>query len=133
MVIFILFFTFIIVSYSQHLDGSWKEKLTIGDQTRADIYVRSFFSGHPIAEQILIMLCFVVFWFRLFYLMRFNETFASISLVTEHIFPVLTMYVYFYIINIVFFTGVAQLGFQEVPEYADFRDGFLRLFYSGFG
>ena len=29
--IFVLFFSFIIVSYSQNLDGSWKEKRTIGD------------------------------------------------------------------------------------------------------
>lgn len=29
--IFVLYFTFIIVSYSQNLDGSWKEKVYIGE------------------------------------------------------------------------------------------------------
>jgi hypothetical protein len=53
------------------------------------------------------MLCFVVFWARLFFLLRYNEYFASVALITEHVIPILSMYFFFYVVNIFMFAVIA--------------------------
>ena len=114
LIIFCLFFSFILISYSQNLDGTWREKQTLEEPIRSDTYVRNFYSGSPKQELVLLMFMYSIFWFRLFFLMRYNETFASLALVTEKLVPILGMYFFYYVVNILYFTVNAQLGFQEL-------------------
>ena len=76
--LFLLFFIYIIVSYGKNLNGSWKEQFTIGNQTRADIYARNFYSGAPKFEELLLLFMNIVIWFRVIYLLTFNTMFGTL-------------------------------------------------------
>lgn len=130
---FILYFTFICVSYGNNLSGAWKEQLTIGDQTRADIYVRNFFSGSSDFEEILLAFCIAIIWFRFFYLFVYNTMFGTIWGITARLVPTLFSYILFYFIEIMFFSLVAELAFRRLELYNTFDRAYYTLFYSGFG
>ena len=130
--IFMLYFTFICISYGNNLSGSWKEQLVIGEQTRADVYVRNFFLGSPKLEELLLLFCIGVMWFRLFYLMVYNTMFGTTYGITARLTPTLASYILFYFIEVIFFALVAELAFRRLELYNSFDAAYYTLFYSGF-
>ena len=105
----------------------------IGDQTRADVYVRNFFLGAPRAEELLLLFCIGVIWFRLFYLMIFNTMFGTTWGITARLLPTLVSYILFYFVEVIFFALIAELAFRRLELYNTFDGSFYTLFYSGFG
>ena len=130
---FMLFFTFICISYGNNLEGSWKEQLVIGHQTRADVFCRNFFLGSPKGEEVLLLLCVCIIWFRLFYIFVYNTMFGTIWGITARLLPTLSSYIIFYLVEIVFFSMVAELAFRRLELFNTFSAAFYTLFYSGFG
>ena len=131
--LFMLFFSFICISYGNNLGGAWKEQLIIGDQTRADIYVRNFFLSAPKLEELLLLACIGAIWFRLIYLMVYNTTFGTTWGITARLLPTLVSYIVFYFVEVIFFALVAELAFRRLELYNTFDGSFYTLFYSGFG
>ena len=132
-VIFLQFFIFICISYGNNLNGSWKEKLTIGEQTRADVYARNFFSGAPRMEELLLLSSLLTMSFRLFYLFIYNTMFGTLWGIVNRLLPTLLSYILFYFVEIFFFGVIAELAFRRLQLYNTFENAFYTLFYSGFG
>ena len=131
--LFAIFFSFICISYGNNLNGSWKEKLTIGDQSRADIYTRNFYSGAPRYEELLLLACMGGLWFRTLYLLIYNTMFGTMWGILARLIPTLVSYILFYVVEVLFFTVIAELAFRRLQLYNNFQNAFYTLFYSGFG
>lgn len=132
-VLFLQFFFFICISYGNNLNGSWKENLTIGEQTRADIYCRNFFAGQPRMEELLLLSCVLAMSFRLFYLFIYNTMFGTLWGIVNRFLPELISYIMFYFVEVFFFGVIAELAFRRLQLYNTFENAFYTLFYSGFG
>ena len=128
-----MFFLFICISYGNNLNGSWKENLTIGDQTRADVYTRNFFAGAPRYEELLLLLCMFGMYFRFFFLFIYNTMFGTLLGILGRLLGMLMSYILFYFVEIFFFSMVAEMAFRRLQLYNTFENAFYTLFYSGFG
>ena len=107
-VIFILFFTFIIISYKSNLAGTWKERQTVTVPViRADIYARNFAAGTVWFEEYLLIFCVMSLWIRAFYMLRYNEYFGRLTGIVARLIPDVVVFFLFYLIEIFFSAMVA--------------------------
>ena len=73
------------------------------------------------------------FYFRVFYLLIYNTMFGTLWGIINRLLPVLVSYIFFYAVQTIFFSVVAELAFRQLPLYNTFDNAFYSLFYSGFG
>jgi len=76
--------------------------------------VRNFFSGSSDFEEILLSFCITIIWFRFFYLFLYNTMFGTIWGITQRLLPTLFSYIFFYFIEVIFFSLIAELAFRRL-------------------
>ena len=107
-IIFVLFLTFIIISYKWNLATTWKERQTVSiEPIRADVYVRNFCNGTVWFEEYLLIFCVLSLWGRTFFMLRYNEYFGRLTGIVTRLLPDVVVFFFFYIIEIFFFSMIA--------------------------
>jgi len=72
-------------------------------------------------------------WFRLGYLLLYNTMFGTLWGIVNRLLPEFISYVCFYVVEVIFFSVIAELAFRRLEVYNTFDKAFYTLFYSGFG
>ena len=133
-VIFVFFFTFIMISYRGNLEGTWKEKQTVTVALiRADTYARNFCNGSVLFETYLLIFAVMSMWIRAFYMLRYNEYFGRLTGIVTRLIPDLAVFFLFYLVEIFFFAMVAQQAFRRLEEFNTWERAYSTLFYASFG
>ena len=70
---------------------------------------------------------------RVVYLLRFNEYLGKITGVLEKIMYDLIIYFMFFLVEVFFFSALAELSFRQIDGYNSTLEAFRNLFYATFG
>lgn len=110
--------TYIWITYYDNLSGTWKEKRYLGEEYRAEVYAINFTQTYPNREIWLLILCTVSMWIRVFYMLRYNEYLGKLTGVLEKLLYEIGVFFCFFMIEVLFFSAVAELAFRKVEQYA---------------
>jgi hypothetical protein len=110
--------TYIWITYYDNLSGTWKEKRYLGEEYRAEVYAINFTQTNPNREIWLLILCTVSMWIRVFYMLRYNEYLGKLTGVLEKLLYDIGVFFCFFMIEVLFFSAVAELAFRKVEQYA---------------
>ena len=105
--IFVVFFVLIWVTYSANLSGTWKELATIGNESRAEVYLRNFVLGAPRVEISIVIICTVSLWVRVFYMLRYNEYMGKLSGIVIMCLKDIMLFFAFFLVELLFFAALA--------------------------
>lgn len=105
--IWIVFMTYIWVTYYVNLNGTWKEKRYLGQEYRAQVYAERFTQGYPNAEIWLLICCTVTMWIRVFYMLRYNEWLGKLTGVLEKLLYDIMVFFCFFLIQVLVFAAIA--------------------------
>lgn len=105
--IWIVFMTYIWVTYYVNLNGTWKEKRYLGQEYRARVYAERFTQGYPNAEIWLLICCTVTMWIRVFYMLRYNEWLGKLTGVLEKLLYDIMVFFCFFLIQVLVFAAIA--------------------------
>lgn len=72
-------------------------------------------------------------WIRVFYMLRYNEFLGKLTGVLEKLLYDMLVFFCFFLIEVMFFSCVAQLAFRNVEQYNSIHQAFKNLFYASFG
>jgi hypothetical protein len=97
------------------------------------IYVRNYFGSPYIHEEALWVILIVIMWVRVFYYLRYNEYLGKFITVVERIVKEVCLIFIFYIIQLIFFSLVAELCFRRNDNYSSAFVAFKTLFYASLG
>ena len=128
--------TFIWITYKRDLNGTWKEKRYLEEgynDYRAEVLATNFSNNHPNRVIWLLIFCTVSMWIRVFYMLRYNQYLGKLSGVLEKLLYDMIVFFGFFLIEILFFSGVAELAFRKVDSYNSMLKSFRNLFYASFG
>jgi hypothetical protein len=115
--IWCFFFIYIWITYKVNLNGTWKEKRALGSDYRAQVYAVNFTQGAPDREMWLLILCTISMWVRVFYMLRYNEYLGKLTGVLEKLLYDIFVFFCFFLVEVLFFSAVAQLAFRKVDQY----------------
>jgi len=130
--IFAIYLTNILVTYSRNLRGTWHEKTVIGFEKRAWEYAENYVRGH-LSEDAIWILCIIILWIRVFYLIRYNEDIGKFVAILERCIYEVFLFFCIYLIELIFFALAADLCFRDLSNYNTFTKAFKTLFYASFG
>jgi len=106
--IFVLFMINIWITYYVNLNGTWKERLHLKNEYRMNVFLTNYSTGHPQRETWLLIFCSISLWIRVVFLLRYNEYLGKITGVLEKMAYDLVIYFVFFLIEILFFTFIAE-------------------------
>lgn len=116
LVIFSFYFSNIIITYVVNLQGTWTDYPFLSNETVGIIYTRNYY-GNYISEDVLWILCLVSLYVRVFYFLRFNEFMGKfVGIVEKLLYDVILIFC-FYIIELLFFSLIAELCFRRLNDY----------------
>jgi len=72
-------------------------------------------------------------WIRVFYMLRYNEWLGKLTGVLEKLLYDILVFFCFFVIEVIFFSAIAQLCFRNLEEYSTIVQAFKNLFYASFG
>lgn len=72
-------------------------------------------------------------WIRVFYFLRYNEYIGKFIGIIERIFKEVVLFFLFYIIELIFFSLIAELCFRRNKNYNTAFISFKTLFYASLG
>jgi len=118
------------VTYVRNLNGTWLEPPPYSEKSL--YYIRSFVKT-DVHEQSLWIICIVTMWVRVFYLLRYNEYVGKFMGIVERIIPELAVFFVFFIIELGFFSVMAEVCFRDLPSFSTTSKAFKTFFYASFG
>jgi hypothetical protein len=86
-----------------------------------------------VSEDAIWIICIIVLWIRVFYLIRYNEGIGKFITILERVLYDVFIFFCCYIIQLVFFALVADLCFRDLPSFNTVTVAFRTLFYASFG
>jgi Polycystin cation channel len=131
--IFSIFLANIIITYAKNLSGTWMDYPLIATDTRAMIYGRNFVNDVYISENALWVIMIVIMWIRVFYFLRYNEFMGKFIGIVERLFNEVLLFFVFYIVQLIFFSLIANICFRKPTDYNTFPQAFKTLFYASLG
>ncbi len=81
----------------------------------------------------LLICCTISMWVRVFYMLRYNEYLGKLTGVLEKLLYDIFVFFCFFLLEVLFFSAVAQLAFRKVDQYNTILQAFKNLFYASFG
>lgn len=132
LVVFAFFFTNIMVTYVYDLYGTWTDYPLIGQETLAMIYTRHYYGGW-INDQVIWILCIIILWVRVFYFLRFNEPMGKFVGIVERLLYDVALFFCLYLLELTFFSLIAEISFRTLSEYNTAGQAFKTLFYASMG
>lgn len=130
--IFACFLSYICITYAKNLDNTWTEKPIYGVDERAFIYVRNYHEWAYLELGLLVIFT-VSMWIRVFYLLRYNEFLGKLTGIVSRLLYDVIIFFCFYLIELMFFSLVAELAFRRIPAFNTATSAFKNLFYASFG
>ncbi len=132
LVIFGFYFSNINITYVVNLQGTWTDYPFLSTETVSVIYTRNYY-GNYISEDVLWILCLVIMYIRVFYFLRFNEFMGKFVGIVEKLLYDVVLFFCFYIVELLFFSLIAELCFRRLNDYNTTQKAFKTLFYSSLG
>jgi hypothetical protein len=105
----------------------------VKSETRAMIYARNYMGYQYVSEDALWVICIIIMWIRVFYFLRYNEFMGKFIGIVERLFKEVVLFFCFYIIQLLFFSLIAELCFRKVQAYNTTGEAFKTLFYASLG
>lgn len=133
MLIFFIFIANIFVTYAKNLWGTWMDFPMIPNETRALVYARNYMESTYVSEDAIWFFCIVIMWIRVFYFLRYNEFMGKFIGIVERLFKEVVLFFIFYILQLVFFSLIAELCFRTPTDYNTAFKAFKTLFYASLG
>jgi hypothetical protein len=133
LLIFFIFITNIFVTYAKNLAGTWMDFPMVPNDTRAKVYARNYMESIYVSEDAIWFFCIVIMWVRVFYFLRYNEFMGKFIGIVERLFKEVVLFFIFYIIQLIFFSLIAELCFRRPTDYNTAYKAFKTLFYASLG
>lgn len=133
LLIFMIFIANIFVTYAKNLWGTWMDFPLVSTDTRSMVYARNYIANPYVSEDAIWFFCIVIMWIRVFYFLRYNEFMGKFIGIVERLFKEVLLFFVFYIIQLVFFSLIAELCFRTPTDYNTTRQAFKTLFYASLG
>jgi hypothetical protein len=128
-----VFLANIIITYAINLRGTWMDYPLLSNDTRAMTYARNYKLNEIISEDALWVICIVIMWIRVFYFLRYNEFMGKFIGIVERLFKEVVLFFCFYILQLIFFSLIAELCFRKPTDFNTFNAAFKTLFYASLG
>jgi len=128
--IFFVFFELILNTFSYNMNGTWNERLPT--DTRSQVYARNL-SDDSVNESVIWTICIILLWIRAFFLLRFNEYMGKFIIVVQRVIPDLSLFFIFYLIQLCFFSLLAEGFFRRLDSFNSTWKAFRTLFYASLG
>ena len=132
MAIFLVFFISIVTNFHNIRDTIREGPGIVTWEEKAPIYCTNYVNNE-MNEHMLLFIGDVLLWIRVVNFFKFNRFLGPMIGIIKRMIPEITLFFIVYIINLAFFSFIAEAAFTGLEEYNTWNKAFRTLFYASFG
>lgn len=131
--IFLMFFTFILVTFATNLRDTISEGIDVVTwNQKAYKYCRNY-SENTVSERTLLAVADIIIWFKVIQYFKYNDYLGRYFGIVKRLVSEITLFFVIYLVNLLFFAVLADSSFREIKAFNSITNAFGTLFYASFG